>query len=128
MRISDWSSDVCSSDLLIGALPLALGAEALHPLDQHPAVPASVEDRDVAPGGQARPEAPEEMPVALLLGRGGDGMDLVLARVPLRGHALADAALARRIPSLQQDHAAPVVADVRALSLGVPLPPLATPP
>src|SRR3546814_9081085 len=65
--------------------------------------------------------SPEEMPVALLLGRGGDGMDLVIARVPLRGHALDDAALARRIPSLQQDDAAPVVDDVRDLYLGEPL-------
>src|SRR3546814_2936160 len=27
MRISDWSSDVCSSDLLVAELPLALGGE-----------------------------------------------------------------------------------------------------
>src|SRR3546814_13278584 len=31
MRISDWSSDVCSSDLKIIAAAKATGAEAIHP-------------------------------------------------------------------------------------------------
>src|SRR3546814_17378702 len=31
MRISDWSSDVCSSDLKIIAAAKATGAEAVHP-------------------------------------------------------------------------------------------------
>src|SRR3546814_1890824 len=41
MRISDWSSDVCSSDLVIGKWEHLIAA-ALAPDDQVPAVPIDV--------------------------------------------------------------------------------------
>ena len=47
-------------DLVIGAAPFGLGGEALDPLDQDAAVPAAVEDRDLAGAGQPLPEAPED--------------------------------------------------------------------
>src|SRR3546814_18791551 len=39
MRISDWSSDVCSSDLAHPRVALAAGARAEHDADQTPAAP-----------------------------------------------------------------------------------------
>src|SRR3546814_15711629 len=98
MRISDWSSDVCSSDLVepvgeafvllrlgdvdeqldqigsaagqlrlelvdlvITLAPFGLARETLDALDQHPAVPAPIEDGDFAVARQPLPEAPQEM-------------------------------------------------------------------
>src|SRR3546814_17078203 len=40
MRISDWSSDVCSSDLRVGPVPCTTAARAL--LDAAPEVPTEV--------------------------------------------------------------------------------------
>ena len=44
-------------DLVVGALPRALGGEALDALDQHAAVPRAVEHGHPAPARQQRPEA-----------------------------------------------------------------------
>src|SRR3546814_15863507 len=90
MRISDWSSDVCSSDLLdqigsaagqlrlelvdlvITLAPFGLARETLDALDQHPAVPAPIEDGDFAVARPPLPEAPEEMARLFLVARGAD--------------------------------------------------------
>src|SRR3546814_1923558 len=54
MRISDWSSDVCSSDLLVGsALGVALDAHGLSSIIVDPADP----DHMLAPGFDGRPSA-----------------------------------------------------------------------
>src|SRR5689334_12890487 len=90
-------------DLVIGAAPFGLGGEALDPLDKDAAVPAAVEDRDLARRGQALPEAPEIM-MRLLLGAGrGDRPDAEAARVAFRDHALDRPALPRRVPALAGD-------------------------
>src|SRR3546814_11164858 len=109
MRISDWSSDVCSSDLLdqigsaagqlrlelvdlvITLAPFGLARETLDALDQHPAVPAPIEDGDFAVARQPLPEAPEEMARLFLVARGADRPHLEIARVELRGQPLDDA-------------------------------------
>src|SRR3546814_9615667 len=92
MRMSDWMSDVCSSDL---------AAKALHRFHQNPAVPAPVEDVDVASGGQPGPEPPEIVAVLFLGWRRAGRPDLEIARVHLGGGAADDSALARRVPALQ---------------------------
>src|SRR3546814_8421557 len=38
MRISDWSSDVCSSDLAAGAAPIAIVAAASHAIQNRPRI------------------------------------------------------------------------------------------
>ena len=92
-----------AGDLVVGAAPLLLGREALHPLDQHPPVPGAVEHGHAAPAGQRRREAPEEV-VALLVGRRRrERGHAHVAVVELRGEALDRAALARRVPALEQD-------------------------
>src|SRR3546814_3134254 len=54
MRISDWSSDVCSSDLLVGsALGVALDAHGLSSIIVDPADP----DHMLAPGFDGRASA-----------------------------------------------------------------------
>src|SRR3546814_16798175 len=88
MRISDWSSDVCSSDLLdqigsaagqlrlelvdlvITLAPFGLARETLDALDQQPAVPAPIEDGDFALARQPHPEAQEEIDPLFLVPRG----------------------------------------------------------
>src|SRR3546814_2890889 len=44
MRISDWSSDVCSSDLVVGSIPIAstIARPVVHPW--------KIEIRELAPG------------------------------------------------------------------------------
>src|SRR3546814_4343864 len=56
MRISDWSSDVCSSDLLAtggGTLGVDGDAEALRPAPLHPAHDAFLEEHHVDDDEQA---------------------------------------------------------------------------
>src|SRR3546814_8816625 len=67
MRISDWSSDVCSSDLLAGAGLMAFAATSAHAQD--------------ASGGQtsgpgAQPIPPQDMPI-----QAGPGGTTTQARV-----------------------------------------------
>src|SRR3546814_10623796 len=42
MRISDWSSDVCSSDLMLGITEVYQRVEPGHGLDHHIAAPAAI--------------------------------------------------------------------------------------
>src|SRR3546814_4208068 len=99
MRISDWSSDVCSSDLLdqigsaagqlrlelvdlvITLAPFGLARETLDALDQHPAVPAPIEDGDFAVARQPLPAAPEEMARLFLVSRVADRPHLEIAQI-----------------------------------------------
>src|SRR3546814_17430270 len=48
MRISDWSSDVCSSDLAVPGLVEALAGAGARPADEGRRLPAAVEG--IAPG------------------------------------------------------------------------------
>src|SRR3546814_5987728 len=43
MRISDWSSDVCSSDLLVSAIALALASASMASMAATPAVASTAE-------------------------------------------------------------------------------------
>ncbi len=78
-----------------------LGGEALHPLDQHAAVPGAVEDRDLPALRQAPPEAVEVVARLVLALRGADGIDDVAARIEFLGDALDGAAFAGRVPALE---------------------------
>src|SRR5215813_15036575 len=90
-------------DLVVGALPLGFPRQPLHPLHQHPAVPASVEDRDLAAGGQPVPEPPEVVVPAALLVRWSDGPHLVPARIQLGGEPLDAPALPCGVPALEDE-------------------------
>src|SRR3546814_10948633 len=86
-------------DLVSGAAPLRLARQAFDPLDEDAAVPAAVEDGDLAGARQFLPEAPEEMAGLLLFGRRADRPDAVAARVPFGGEALDRPALPRCVPA-----------------------------
>ena len=87
-------------DLVVGPLPVVLGAEALDPFHHHPAVPAAVENGNVAGFGQAGPESPQIMP-GLFVGLGaGDGVHLIATGVQRGGDPPDVAALARGVPAL----------------------------
>jgi hypothetical protein len=59
-------------DLVIGTLPVGRPGQAAHPLDQHAAIPAAVEDRVVAARRQMTPESPQVRTRELLGSRGRD--------------------------------------------------------
>jgi hypothetical protein len=89
-------------DLVVGAHPVGFGAEAFDALDQHAAVPGTVEDGDGRPfARQMAPEAPQVGLRAFLLGRRGDRHDAVLARIQRAGDATDGAALAGRVHALE---------------------------
>src|SRR6185503_18155425 len=93
----------------------ALGAEALDPLDQHPPVPGSIEDRELAPPREVTPETPEVRLSALLLGGRGDRVDVILAGVERARHPADGAALSGRVRALEdRDHGDVPVARVAA--------------
>jgi hypothetical protein len=91
-------------DLPVGAPPLLLGGEPLHPLDQDPAVPGPVEHRHAAPAGQHRPEPPQEVVAFLVEGGRAELGDPDVPRVNRRDQPLDRAPLAGRVPALE-DHA-----------------------
>src|SRR3954469_12613635 len=92
-------------DLAVGPQPLSRAGEALHPLDQDPAVPGAVEDRDVALARHVAPEAPEVGAGLLLVGGRSDGVDPEAPRVERRRRAADAAALAGRVVALEDgDH------------------------
>src|SRR3546814_15454779 len=82
MRISDWSSDVCSSDLRRAAIPL--------PHFQRPAIRSGAVMRALEHSGPDRGAAEQReddhiSPVGQIAPTGGaaiDGLDLVLRRQP----------------------------------------------
>ena len=90
-------------DLGVGPLPLGLLGEALDPLDQHPAVPAAVEDGHPPGPRQMPPEPPEVVLRPFLVGRSGDRNHLIVARVEGRDDAADGAALAGGVPSLEDE-------------------------
>src|SRR3954453_18438851 len=92
-------------DLAVGPQPLGRAGEALHPLDQDPAVPGAVEDRDVALARHVAPEAPEVGAGLLLVGGCCDRVDPEPSRVERRRHTADAAALAGRVVALEdRDH------------------------
>jgi hypothetical protein len=91
-------------DLPVGAPPLLLGGELLHPLDQDPAVPGPVEHRHATPAGQHRPEPPQEVMAFLVVGRRGELGHPDVPRVERRDQPFDCATLAGRVPPLE-DHA-----------------------
>src|SRR3546814_17068188 len=76
-------------DLVIGAAPLRLARQAFEPLDEDAAVPAAVEDGDLAGARQFLPEAQEEMAGFLLFGRSAEWTDGDAQRCTLPGGELA---------------------------------------
>jgi hypothetical protein len=90
-------------DLLVRAGPLLVGGEPFDSLHQHPPVPGAVQHRHAAPAGQDRPEAPQEV-VALLVVRGCRELcDPDVPRVERTDQAFDGAALAGRVPPLEDD-------------------------
>src|SRR5262249_22785948 len=94
-------------DLGVGAPPLILACEALDTLDQHPAVPRAVEDRDHAARRQPPPEAVEVVMHLIVAGWRGDRMDDIAAWVELFRDALDGAALTGRIPTFEHQYDGP---------------------
>ena len=90
-------------DFGVGPQPILLGAESLDSFDQHPTVPGAVEDGDATGTRHMTPEAPQIGLSAFLLGRRGNGNDLVLAGVKGFDRAAYAAPLASRIRPLE-DH------------------------
>ena len=91
-------------DLLVRPRPLLLRGVALDPLDEHPAVPGAVQDREAAPARQHRPEPPEEVVALLVVRRGGELRHPHVPRVQRLDQALDRAALPGGVPALE-DHA-----------------------
>ena len=82
---------------------LLLGAEAHHPLDAGPVVPAPVEEDHLPGGGEVRHVA-LEVPLGLLaLGRSGQRDHPAEARAQVLGDALDDPTLAGRVATLEDD-------------------------
>ena len=108
-------------DLIIGALPVVLRAEALQPLDHDASVPGAVKNADVAAAGQTRPEAPEILAVFLVRLRRGDGHYVEAARVQRLGDAADIAALARGVPALVAEYDRDLLAVDDVVQLGQPL-------
>src|SRR5262249_3789521 len=90
-------------DLAIGAKPVVLLGEALNALDQHAAIPGSVEDRDMAAARNLAPEPPEIGMRALLVGRRRDRHDAEEPRVEPADYAPDRPALAGGVGSLKHD-------------------------
>jgi len=77
--------------------------EAHHMLDPGPVVPGPVEQHDLS-GGRQMLDVPLEVPLgALALGRLGERRDPGDAGVEMLGDPLDGAALARRVPPLEDD-------------------------
>src|SRR5208337_509163 len=91
-------------DLVVGPAPFVGRGEALYALDQDAAVPGAVENDDLAVLWQALPKALEVMQRLLTLGRSGDRMHLEATRVERPARAANNAALARSVPTLENDH------------------------
>src|SRR5829696_8929227 len=91
-------------DLVIGAQPLLPGREALHALDQHPAVPGAVEHRHPSPAGERQPEAPQEVMPLLVVGRRRELDDADVARIEFGDQAADRASLPGGVLALE-DHA-----------------------
>lgn len=102
-------------DIYYGTTFGGLPRETLDTLDQHAAVPAAVEDRDLASGRQARPEPPQIMARLFLLGRRGDRMDGEPARIPVGREPLDDSALSRRVPAFEDEDRRLLMNDMRDL-------------
>ena len=89
-------------DLVVGARPLRLGGELLDALDEHAPVPRAVEHRHAAPARERGPEAPQEVVALLVVGRRRELHDAHVARVERGDEALDRAALAARVPALEE--------------------------
>src|SRR3546814_1420415 len=88
MRISDWSSDVCSSDLPVGDefLGKLLPREQFRvdTDDQHLLVIGPVENADTPAFRQVPHAAPQEVVIQLLMGGSLEGVDLTALRIDAR--------------------------------------------
>ena len=91
-------------DLVIGALPFGIFRKPLHPLDQDPAVPGTVEHRDRAVRRQSVPEPLQIVSLLILRPRCPDGPHLEAARIHGRRQPLDCASLAGCVPAFEDDH------------------------
>src|SRR3989338_4263424 len=88
-------------DLTVSAHPVSFRAVALDALDQHAAIPGTVENRHPVAPRDMPPETPQVGLGALFLGGRGDRDDVVLARIQRAGDAADRAALAGSIVTLE---------------------------
>ena len=98
-------------DLLVGPPPVGLGAEALHPFDQHPPVPATVEDREPTAARHVPPEPPQVRLGALRLVRRRDRDHPVVPRVERVRDPPDRAPLPRRVDPLEHRDHRPLLAE-----------------
>ena len=76
---------------------------------------AAVPDADFLTARQLVPKAPKEMFVPFLRSGRGNGIDMIITRIELRGHAFDCAALASRVPPFNHDQRARFVQYVQRL-------------
>ena len=105
-------------DLVAAAKPGLVGKAAGEPLVRDVSIPAAVEQRTGTCAGQAAPVSGE--PVAILVG-GGQAVSGEGAWIPGAGKAADRAALAARIPTLEQDDCAAAVRDLGELEVRQPI-------
>ena len=90
-------------DVVVGLIQLAAGDRPLDPFDEHAAVPRPVEDADLAGRRHARAKSPHPGVKAFDFGRGVDRAHRKAARIERLGHAIDQAALARRVPAFKDN-------------------------
>src|SRR5437879_263177 len=88
-------------DLVVGTHPVVDAAITLDALDEHAAVPRTVEDRDAAIPRHVSPETPQIGKRAFFLGRGRNRYRHILPRVERPGDSPDRAALARGVDPLE---------------------------
>ena len=98
-------------------LVFLVGAEAHHPLDAGAVVPAAVEQHDLAASRQMRDIALEIPLAALAIVRRGQRHGAADARIETLRDALDGAALARRVPPLEDHHQLVLLGDHPVLEL-----------
>src|SRR6185503_16443166 len=82
----------------------------LDALDEHPAIPTAIVDRQRAAAGQVTPEAPQVVLRLLLVRRRRNRNHAVVARVERAGHATNRPAFAGGVPTLEDGDGGAAVA------------------
>src|SRR3546814_8807358 len=104
MRISDWSSDVCSSDLQVDGVALPIGRDARREEAGKAFLRISERQEGIAHGRGAEPfmaGQPKSPPAAYGFGAGGIGAHIAAALLFRHCHAYGDARSEEHTSELQ---------------------------